>query len=155
MRTSALVLLAACSGKDDGPTGGDSSPATPTGPAEFRISIDLDPDLVPAMDEPAVGVFRGSVFAEADATSFGPVEGAASLLDFTTEELDFDTTGGLRETATTVGPVDPQIVWILGCFDTAGDDCETGDPITIPNENKLEVTSATESLTLTLSLLQP
>ena len=65
------------------------------------------------------------------------------------------TAGGLLETDTTLGPIDPQVVWVLGCFDSDDNDCDAGDPITIPNENKLQVDATTTTLTLTLSLLSP
>lgn len=151
------LALAACSGDDptDGPAGHSGSTTTPTGPVTVGLSIDLDPDLIAAMAEPAAGVFRGSVFAEDQATSFGPIEGAVSLQDFTTEPLDFGTAGGTLETTTELGPLDPQILWVLGCFDGDDNDCDAGDPITVPNENKFQVDAATTTLTLTLGLLSP
>lgn len=155
-RFGLLAVLVACAGDEPGdgaPTPSETS--EPTGPVTLSLAIDLDADLIPTLDEPAVGQFRGSVFAEADAGSFGPIEGAESILDFTTEELDFGEAGGVLETGTTLGPLDLQVVWVLGCFDTAGDDCESGDPITIPNENKFLLEATTEALTLQLNLLQP
>jgi hypothetical protein len=151
------LALAACGGDADGTdTPADhSGGATPTGPVTVGLGIDLDADLIPTMAEPAVGVFRGSVFAEDQATSFGPIEGAVSLQDFTTEPLDFGTAGGTLTTTTELGPLDPQILWVLGCFDGDDNDCDAGDPITVPNENKFQVDATTTTLTLTLSLLSP
>ena len=150
------LALAACGGDDgatDTPAG--HSGTSPTGPVTVGLAIDLDADLIPTMSEPAAGSFLGSVFAEDQATSFGPIEGAVSLLDFSTEPLDFGTAGGLLATTTTLGPLDPQVVWVLGCLDSDGNDCDKGDPITIPNENKLQVDGTSTTLTLTLSLLSP
>jgi hypothetical protein len=158
MRRIGMVglALAACAGDGgDAPPAGAHSGSGPGGPVSFALAIDLDGDLVPTMSEPAVGVFRGSVFAEDQATSFGPVDGAVSLQDFTTEPLDFGAAGGRLDTATTLGALDPQVVWILGCLDSDDNDCDAADPITVPNENKLQVDAATTTLTLTLSLLSP
>jgi hypothetical protein len=162
MRFGVLAaLLAACSGGDerktDPETGGTPTETggAETGPATLRLSFDLDSDLIAQMDEPAAGVFRGSIYAEADASAIGPNDGAAPLLDFTSDALDFGTAGGALPGGAPVGPLDPQIVWVLGCFDTAGDDCECGDPITIPNENKLQITPGEGDYTVTMSLLHP
>jgi hypothetical protein len=77
------------------------------------------------------------------------------LLDFTADGLDFGTAGGVLADAATLDPIDPQIVWVLGCLDTTGDDCDCDDPITIPNENKFDATPGDASYTLTMSLLNP
>jgi hypothetical protein len=161
MRWLILGFVAAgCSGggttpTDTDPGGGDTGPTGPTGPGTMILGVDLDPDLIPGMEDPALGPFRGSVFAEADAGPFGPLEGAVSLADFTTEPIDFGADGGLKEAVHTLEGIDPQIVWILGCLDVDANDCDPKDPVTIPNENKLQVTSGEAAYTLTLSILQP
>lgn len=126
-----LALLAACTSGE-----GDSAPP---GPGALGLTFRMDADYLEAMSEPATGTFRGSVYAEADASSIGPTEGASSLLDFQVVGLDLSDGGGPSTTPYVTDPLEPQVVWVLGCLDTAGDDCEQGDPITIPNENKVEV----------------
>jgi len=153
-----LALLAGCSGnKATGDTGQDTSTGTTpaTGPATLNLSFDLDDGLIPQMSEPAAGTFKGSIYAEADASALGPNDGATSLVDFESDPLDFGTAGGTLAAGPAVGPIDSQIVWIVGCLDTTGDDCECGDPITVPNENKMQITPGTGEYTVKMSLLNP
>lgn len=141
-----LLLLLACAPPADTAAAEDSAAdAAPTGPGTLALSFRMDDDYLPEMDEPAVGVFRGSIYAEDDASAVGPVEGAASLLDLEIEGVDLSADGGPTAVLAVTEPLDPQIVWVLGCLDTAADDCEVGDPITVPNENKLEVVAETET----------
>ena len=50
----------------------------------------------------------------------------------------------------------PQVVWVLGCLDSDGNDCDTQDPITVPNENKFAIAeSGTTSFTVFLWMLNP
>ncbi|MEZ4234620.1 MAG: hypothetical protein R3F59_00325 [Myxococcota bacterium] len=155
-----MALLAACAGKE---TTSDTGPAGETGtmtdttdlPATLVLSFDLDGDLIPQMDEPAMGRFEGSIYAEADASAIGPVDGAVPLADFESDELDFGTDGGLLADKATVDGIAPQIVWILGCLDTTGDGCDKGDPITVPNENKVQLTAGEGAYTVKMSLLNP
>lgn len=158
MRLSPLLfsLAIACAGdKDATQSGHTGEPTTPQGPATLHLSFDLDPDLIPTMNEPAMGTFRGSIFAEADVSAVGPNDGAVALVDFTSDPLDFGTVGGVLANMATVGPIDAQIVWILGCLDSDGNDCDQGDPITIPNENKLQILPGDGDYTVTMTLLNP
>jgi hypothetical protein len=160
LSSASALLLVACADEGATPTGSDTAGTPTEAPSVVALSFDLDADLIPSMSEPAVGVFRGSVYAEADASATGPVDGAASLLDFTSEPLDFGAAGGVLA-GPSLDPLDPQIVWVLGCFDTAttespdGDDCECGDPITLPNEAKFQLVPGDNALTVPLSLLHP
>ena len=164
MRSYALLVVAVlaggCSGGKDpthsGHTGHTGEPTTDLqGPATLHLSFDLDPDLIPTMAEPAAGIFRGSIFAENDASAVGPNAGAVPLTDFESDPLDFGTTGGLQANKATVGPIDAQIVWILGCLDSDGNECDQNDPITIPNENKFQVLPGDGDYTVKMSLLNP
>lgn len=157
MRSLLVVILAAgCSGGSDtdtdtgaAETGGTNEPST------MVLSFDLDPDLIPTMEEPAAGVFHGSLFAEADASPIGPNDGAVALLDFDSPALDFGTAGGVQAETVTVGPIDPQVVWIVGCLDSDANECDKGDPITIPNENKQQVTPGEAAYVVRMTLLNP
>lgn len=158
MRSVVVTMwLVACSGGSD--PGDDGTAETGTAPAEgpatLVLSFDLDADLIPTMEEPAAGTFHGSVYAEGDASAIGPNDGAVPLVDFSSDALDFGTAGGVSAPSATVTPVDPQVVWILGCFDSDANDCDCADPITIPNENKFQITPGENALTLTMSLLNP
>lgn len=128
-----LLALLACTGSGD-----DSSTPAPTTGA-LALTFRMDADYIASMSEPPVGTFRGSIYAEADASAVGPDEGASSLVDFTAEGVDLSDGGGPTRTPFVTEALDPQVVWVLGCLDTTGDECEAGDPITVPNENKVEV----------------
>lgn len=133
---------------DSADSGGD------TGPGTFQLSFSMNTDLIEDMDEAPVGQFRGSVFAEEDASATGPVDGAASLADFVSDSVDLSD-GGPSTVAAEVGPLDPQVVWILGCLDTTGDDCECNDPVTFPGENETQLSSGDNAFTVRLDVLQP
>lgn len=151
-----LFLALACTGAD--PKDSDSAPPadSPAGePGSLLLGFSLDPDLIPEMKEPDQGTFRGSVFAEDQAGPAGPIDGAVSLVDFESDTIDFGTTGETTVTVAT-GPLDSDVVWVLGCFDADANDCDCYDPITIPNENKTAVPTDVETpYTVTLSLLTP
>ncbi len=151
-----LPLLLACATVSDSAdtASEDTSPPAPT-TASVELAFVMDFDLVAEMAEPPVGVFRGSIFAEDDATGFGPNEDAVALLDFESDPIDLTATGGPSAVAYVGGELEPGIVWILGCLDTAGDDCECGDPITHPNDNKLEIVVGANPLEVTMELLHP
>lgn len=127
------LVLFACAGPADDST----APVPATG--ALALTFRMDADYIASMSEPPVGTFRGSIYAEADASAIGPNEGASSLIDFTAEGVDLSSGGGPTTTPFETAALDPQVVWVLGCLDTTGDDCEAGDPITVPNENKVEV----------------
>ena len=152
---SLLLLLVACtsSEKETGDSAG--TPTTEcTGPGALDLTVAMTTDLQVSMDEPAVGTFRGSVYAEADASAIGPNDGASSLLDFTIEGVDLTT--GVDADVSTTDPIDPQIVWVLGCLDSDANDCDTNDAVTIPNENKVAVVCGDPTpFEIYLGILQP
>lgn len=152
MRPLALLALAACA-TDPGDSA-DSAEAEPT-TATLELSFVMDPDLIPEMAEAPAGTFQGSIYAEDDATGFGPDEGAVSLLDFESSALDLSADGGPSAVAFSGGELDPQIIWILGCLDSDADDCECGDPITHPNDNKVEIVVGPNPLSVKMELLHP
>ena len=89
-----------------------------------------------------MGTFRGSIFAEEDASSIGPVDGAVALESL---EVSLDLSGGTQAEALASGPLAPGIYWVLGCLDTDDNDCDKSDPITVPNENKVQVLPGDET----------
>lgn len=156
-----LSLLLACdpaSDKDTGDTA-DTGDSAATGPGTLALSFQMDEDYIKSMKadgESPVGEFQGSIYAEADATSLGPVDGATSLQDFAVD-IDLSDGGGPTEVAFVTEELEPGIVWILGCLDAGGDGCgDPGDPITIPNENKVEVLAGAETpFTVYMGMLRP
>jgi hypothetical protein len=148
--SSALLLtvLLGCSKE-----GVDTDSGAATGPGTLLLSFELEEDLIPSMSEDPVGDFRGSIFVEDDASSIGPNEGAEAVENIT---VSLDLSSGEVADAYTTGELEPGIYWILGCLDTDGNDCETDDPITVPNENKFLVEAGQQSAAVvTMSLLNP
>jgi hypothetical protein len=148
-----LLPLLACSGApadDSGDTAADTDGADPTGPGTLALSFRMDDDYLATIAEngqSAAGVFGGSIFAEADASGVGPNEGAVPLLDVSVA-VDLTADGGPTGVLHVTDPLDAQIVWVLGCLDidVPADGCgDVGDPITIPNENKVQVLAGTET----------
>lgn len=151
-----LLLIAGFGSACIGGEPDDSGDAAPTGPGTLALSFRMDPDLLPSMAEAPAGPFRGSVFREDDATSIGPVDGARALVEFEAAALDLSADGGPSAVAWTSEPIEPQIVWVLGCLDVDANDCDEGDPITIPNENKLRIDAGVETpFEVFLGMLNP
>lgn len=157
-----LLLLLACTGsdKDSGPVDSSGDSATSGGPGTLALTFRMEDDYIATMakvGEEPVGTFGGSIFAEEDATELGPNKGAVSLEDFDVE-LNLLPDGGPTGVVYTTEPLDPQVVWILGCLDSdANDECgDQGDPITRPSENKFQVVADTEStVEVFLGMLRP
>jgi hypothetical protein len=113
----------------------------------------MDSDLSASMSELPQGVFRGSIYREDDADALGPHDGATSLVDIETERIDL--AYGAVPTAWTSEPIEPQTLWVLGCLDSDDNDCECGDPITLPNDNKFAVVPGDNFLLVRMELLHP
>lgn len=153
MRTAlalaALSLAAACTGAAD-----DSAP--PAGPGTLELAFQMEADLIVSMDTPPVGTFQGSIYAEDDCTAVGPNDGAVSLEDFSAD-VDLTDGGGPTAALHTTQQLDPQVVWIVGCLDVDANGCgDVGDPITVPNDNKvIVVADAATPFTVQMNMLRP
>jgi hypothetical protein len=160
--TLIILLLFSC-GASGGSTdkgsdsaAGDDSGTADTGPGSLRISFEMEADLIPSLETEPVGLFSGSIYAEADATATGPVEGASSLEDIEIA-IDLSGTGGPTEALYTTGQLASGIVWVLGCLDLTADGCgDPGDPITIPSENKVIIEASAETpFTVQMNMIRP
>lgn len=150
-----ILLLLACTGSTT-ETGDTSAEGDTTATlATLQLSFQMDDDLIEGMDEPPIGLFHGSIYREDDATAIGMNEGAESLVDFESTSLDLSGGGGPSEVAWTSEPLEPQTLWILGCLDSDANDCECGDPITVPNDNKVAVVQGDNPITVRMELLHP
>lgn len=159
MRLILLLALAGCATGAD--SSGDSAgePACDTAdtaePGVLGVQFVLDADLVDNMEEPPVGAFHGSIFAEDQATATGPIDGAVSMVDFQVD-LDFTTSTDPTAVLWTSDPWPPQKLWVLGCLDSDANDCDKKDPITVPNTNKFLLASCGETdVTVNMELLSP
>jgi hypothetical protein len=150
-----VLLAAACAdGTPVDPLEG-LPPVEPAVPGAFDLSFQLDPDLVPDMAEPAAGAVLGAVYDEADATATGPVDGAVPLYDYVTASLDL-TDGAVSASAAETPLLDAPVVWLLACLDGNADGCGCGDPVTVPNANKVRVIGGvTTPIVVTFDLLHP
>ena len=147
-----LYLALACSSDPALDSGG---PATTPPDPTIGLSFSMDVDLIEDMEEPPQGDFHGSIFAEDQATAVGPIDGAVTLADFTVPDLDL-ADGGPTEILWESDRIEPQKLWVLGCFDTDDNDCDAKDPITVPNTNKfLTLADQRTDLTVYLGLLSP
>jgi len=161
LHLSFATVLACTGGSDDT---GDSAPvdtAPPTGPGTLAISVKMDDDMVVDLvedGESANAMVSGSVFAEADVDpSSGPVDGATSLGDFGLM-VDLSNQGGPSAVIYTTEPIEPQIVYILGCMDSdnSGECGDEGDPVTLPPTNKAQVVAEAETpFTMVLGIRRP
>ena len=144
-----LLLLTASLGCGES---NDSGAAAP-GPGTLSISFAIEEDLIPSMTDAPIGEFLGSIFAEDDATSIGPNEGAQSLEDVA---VTIDLSDGEALDAYTSIPLEAGVFWILGCLDVDGNDCDIDDPITIPDENKFQVEADQQApAEVLMSMLNP
>jgi hypothetical protein len=161
MFTLAITALLACSGADDKDSGGGDSAAdtTPSGPGTLALTFRMNADYIPAMEENGeepIGTFGGSIYKEADATETGPVDGAVPIGDISVD-IDLTDGGGPTDVLYRTDPLDPQIVWILGCLDSDANGCgDVGDPITVPATNKFQVEPGVEStIEIYMGMLRP
>lgn len=147
-----LLLLAACTGTDSADSAHDSEST----PGTLALAFQMEEDLIVSMDVPPIGTFYGSIYAEDDASAIGPNDGAASLEDLSVE-VDLTDAGGPTGTLYTSGPLVFDVVWVLGCLDVDANGCgDEGDPITVPNDNKVAVPAAAETpVTVAMNMLRP
>ena len=150
-----LGLLAACGDKDGDDTGTSATDDTAaagddTGgevddtPGQLSIRFAIEPDYQEAMDEDAIGTFRGSVYWADDVGATGPVEGAVALESIEVEGVDLVAANPTAVMHTT-GELAPGEVVILGFLDSDGnaDPEDPGpdakDPVTLPSDNDFDV----------------
>ena len=152
MLVLVLASLSACTGAVDDTAGASpDDSALPTGPGILALSFRMDADYIAGMvkdGQPPDGDFSGSIYAEADASSIGPNDGAVPLLDFSVPGIDLTDGGGPTAVLLVTEPLDAQVVYVLGCLDVddPADGCgDVGDPITIPNENKVQIVAGAET----------
>ena len=158
------LLLAACTGavvdsSGEPPDTADSAAAT--GPGTLAISVKMEDDLLvdlAADGETAIAMVSGEVYAEADVNpATGPLDGVVALGEFAVD-VDLSIEGGPSPVVYTTDPLDPQIVYVLGCLDSDlnGDCGDAGDPVTFPTQNKFQVAAGVESpITMELGLRRP
>lgn len=122
----------------------------------LALSFQMEPDFIPEMEEPPTGTFKGSVFSCEDASAIGPVDGAVSLLDIDVPVDLVPTNGEVTGVLHVTAALPAERVWVLGCLDSDGNDCDKKDPITRPSENTITVIPDAETpLTVYFGMLNP
>lgn len=152
----ALLLLACVDAPIEGaPPSDTSEPVGSSEPGTLTLAFQMDADLVPEMAEAASGTILGAVYVESDCTAAGPHDGAVPAYDFVTGTLDLHD-GAVSAVSVTTPPLDAGTVWVLACLDGDANGCDCGDPVTVPNDNKVRVVGAAETpIVVTMDLLHP
>ena len=155
-----LLAFLACVGGKDAPV--DSS-VTDTGPfpeGQLALRFDIDADYRDAMDEPALGHFRGSFWRSDEVEAIGPIEGAEDLGSISVDNIDL--TGDATAVLFTSEPLPPIEVTVLGFLDSDGNmdpdnpDPDKKDPVTLPNDNEfLVVAGETTEVEVLFDFLNP
>ncbi len=149
------ALLLACTGPDSAP-GDSATDSVPETGGTLALSFQMEADLIPSMDSPPSGEFGGEIYDEDDCTAIGPNEGALPLESFSAV-MDLTDGGGPTGVLYTTAALDASVVWILGCLDVDANGCgDEGDPITVPNDNKVLLQPGAETpFTVYMSMLRP
>ncbi len=153
-----FALALACTG-DPGLDDTGEAPAPTEGQLALRFRIDTDYQA--AMNEPAIGPFRGSFWRADEVTGLGPNEGAEPLGDIDVPAVDL-VAANPTEVLFTSGPLPAISVIALGFLDSDGnaDPEDAGpdskDPVTLPNQNLFVVVAGeTAEVTVVFGFLNP
>lgn len=138
-----VVVLGACDGGEAPADDTDDAPTTGTLEVTFRIDDDWGQAVLDD-GEALLGPFWGDVFLSDEVTGIGPNPDAVALTSMAYTDVDlsgFDATPVMG----TVPELPAGWVTVLGFFDSDGnaasgsDGPDSGDPVTLPNENDFEV----------------
>lgn|GEM_PF-1764315 len=147
-----LILLATgCpAANDDDSAGDDDDSALEATTGTLAVSFRIDEDWAAAMDEPAVGPFRATIYWSDQVTGIGPDDDAEELADIFVAEVDLTGPDLTSPVLFTTGELTAGWVTILGFLDSDGNSVEPhgpddGDPVTLPNDNAFEVIAGAES----------
>lgn len=151
------LVLAACGGdpaKDSGlvPTGDSDTDTVTAATGTLDLSFRMSGQWIDALGtgEAPSGHVWGAVFHDADVGPLGPEDGAEALFDF---DLDVDMSPDGAEVGplVTTDPLPAEVVVILAFMDTdanvdpADPEPDSGDPVTVPGENKFQVVAGEAS----------
>jgi hypothetical protein len=122
----------------------------------LALSFAMEPDYIPSMEEPPTGNYRGSIYSCEQGSAVGPVEGAEPLMDLVVPVDLVPTNGELTGVLHVTDPIPAEWVWVMGCLDTDGNDCDRKDPITRPSDNRVVVIPDAETpFTVYFGMLNP
>ena len=122
------------------------TPAATTGTLAIRFRIDDDwGDSVIADGESFLGNYWGDFYRSDDVTGIGPNEGSVALASVQATDVDLTDYVNGTEVLLTLADLPAGWVTALGFFDSDGNadpsspNPDSGDPVTLPNENEFEV----------------
>ncbi|MFM2161749.1 MAG: hypothetical protein RLZZ383_1261 [Pseudomonadota bacterium] len=151
---AAMLTACAPSGNSDADTAetgadtatGSDTPTATTGTLAVRFRIDDDwGDAVLADGESLLGNYWGDFYLSDDVTGIGPNEGASALASVQATDVDLTDYVNGTEVLLTLADLPAGYVTALGFFDSDGNadpsspNPDSGDPVTLPNENEFEV----------------
>lgn len=149
MKTLALIaigLLAACSGSSSSTTGDAGSGDAGSAGGHFTLQFSVTNDVRNSINlhNPLRGPVHGGIFHTEDVNTGGPVAGAQSVANVEVADVDLtDPDAGLSAASWTSPDLAPGDYTFLGYLDVNGDagagDPSSGDPVTLPNTNKVTV----------------
>lgn len=136
--------VASSGGGSDGTAGEDASSGTSGGPGlgttvVLRFGVSNGVRMGPTLVDPLVGAVWGDVYATADVTLTGPVDGAVAAASVMLDGVDLTTLDVSAESWVSE-PLAPGSYTFLGMFDLDGNFAQTdegpdaGDPVTLPNQ---------------------
>ncbi len=146
-----LWLMLACTGGSNDDTGATDTGgvAAGEGMGTLALSFAIDDDYFDAMEEPATGPFRATIYNADDVSGIGPADGAREYGDIVVDTVDL-TTGEPTAVLLVTDPMPNVWVTILGFMDSDGNSVEPHgpdrkDPVTLPNDNEFLVVHDAET----------
>ncbi len=149
------------SGQGGGGAGGAGTTTTSSstnGSVLMSFAISNGAKQNAALVDPLKGIVYGSLYKQEDVTAGGPIAGAMEVASV--EVPDVDLTNADVSAATWTGKDIPEGAYtFLGFWDLDGNGSTTfepdsGDPVTLPSANKLDVTAGEQTtLTATFDLI--
>ena len=160
-----LLLTPGCPAQgddDDSSVAGDDDDATGEGTGALALTFRIDEDWAAAMDEPAMGPFRATIYFSDQVTGIGPDDGATELESVFVETVDMTGADFSTGVLYTTGQLPATWVTVLGYVDSdlssTGPDYgpDDGDPVTLPNDNEfLVVAGETTEVEVLFDFLNP
>lgn len=146
----AILCLAlgsiACGSSDDD---GEEKKPTPTGTTTLKFSVTNTVKSSPNLVDPLSGAAYGALYHSEEVNVTGPIDGAVSLAGI--ELTGVDLTSADESTGVWTSPKIPVgTVTFLGFFDVDGNgeathEPDSGDPVTLPVTNKIEIQDGQET----------
>jgi hypothetical protein len=147
------------SSSDDSSSAGESSTtgAGAMGTVTLTFAVSNGVRMGPTLMDPLMGGIYGDLFLTSDVALTGPVDGAMTFGSVALEGVDL-TTAQTSAASWTSDPLAPGSYTFLGMFDVDGNfeathNPETGDPVTLTNQDFEVVADQDTAFTVTFELV--